>query len=345
MMVLETQTSVPVGPRGCREQWSHVKQGRRPLTACSLCPFGTELVSVFVFFSDVSELLTSRNWVLCIFLDTGNLLKGKAAAPGGSRWRVAGAEGGPSRHRWEEGRCVGSSWRRERLLLRRAGEAFQQQRSQPCLTAVPSSLPRQPAHLPDTKSVGYHAPGFECPRPPSSAMCFWLGSWLPARLGVPGRVALAACSPLLTAWGWGGGMWGTTPGSSVSCAEATSFARRAGSLGVSSPMLRSSSTEARCPQGAGGKCSGRQVPSGGRDSRRLVRVGAGPVAGVSTAWGMHGCLVLAGTHLSVLSRDARAGERNLHISSMYIIFRRGRGESLGPLITFILLPLDCWLCM
>lgn len=70
---------------GVGSEWSHVKQGRHPLTACSLCPFGTELVSVFVFFSDVSELLTSRNWVLCIFLDTGNLLKGKAAAPGGSR--------------------------------------------------------------------------------------------------------------------------------------------------------------------------------------------------------------------------------------------------------------------
>lgn len=36
---------------------------------------------------------------------------------------------------------------------------------------------------------------------------------------------------------------------------------------------------------------------------------------------------LAGTHRSVLSEDARAGERDLHISSMYIIFRRGkRGE-------------------
>lgn len=63
------------------------------------------------------------------------------------------------------------------------------------------------------------------------------------------------------------------------------------------------------------------------------------------ALGSRGHTELPGSHVSVLSRNARAGERNLHISSMYIIFRRGRGESLGPLITFILLPLDCWLCM
>lgn len=50
------------------------------------------------------------------------------------------------------------------------------------------------------------------------------------------------------------------------------------------------------------------------------------VAGVTTVWRTYRCSALAGT-LSVLSRDARAGERNLHISSMYIIFRRGRGES------------------
>lgn len=61
--------------------------------------------------------------------------------------------------------------------------------------------------------------------------------------------------------------------------------------------------------------------------------------------GPRGHSELSRSRLSVLSGSARAGERNLHISSMYIIFRRGRGESLGPLITFILLPLDCWLCM
>lgn len=46
---------------------------------------------------------------MCIFLDTGNLLKGKTAAPGGSRWSVAGAEGSPGRCGWEV-RCVGGGW-------------------------------------------------------------------------------------------------------------------------------------------------------------------------------------------------------------------------------------------
>lgn len=61
MVVLRLKTSVSLSPMG--SPWS--KQASA--TACTSCPFGTELVSVFVSFSNVSELLTSRNWVLCIF--------------------------------------------------------------------------------------------------------------------------------------------------------------------------------------------------------------------------------------------------------------------------------------
>lgn len=82
-----------------------------------------------------------------------------------------------------------------------------------------------------------------------------------------------------------------------------------------------------------------------RETHQESRIPAKAGASRSTAGGTRGCSALARTRLSVVSRNARAGERKLHISSMYIIFRRGRGESLGPLITFILLPLDCWLCM
>lgn len=84
---------------------------------------------------------------------------------------------------------------------------------------------------------------------------------------------------------------------------------------------------------AEGNTSGVKDPSQGRGQRQ------------STAGGTKGCSAVARSHLSVVRRNARAGESKLHISSMYIIFRRGRGENLGPLITFILLPLDCWLCM
>lgn len=83
-------------------------------------------------------------------------------------------------------------------------------------------------------------------------------------------------------------------------------------------------------------CGPQALPKG------AVAAVAVPIRG---ALGSRGHAELSGSHVSVLSGSARAGERNLHISSMYIIFRRGRGESLGPLITFILLPLDCWLCM
>lgn len=93
-------------------------------------------------------------------------------------------------------------------------------------TALPACSP--PRHL----NVSDTAPGFECPLSPSGAMCSWLGSWLPARLGVLGRAALAARSPFLTARG--GGTWGATHGSGISCAETMSgrFAQRRGEASV-----------------------------------------------------------------------------------------------------------------
>lgn len=66
---------------------------------------------------------------------------------------------------------------------------------------------------------------------------------------------------------------------------------------------------------AEGNTSGVKDPSQGRGQRR------------STAGGTKGCSALARSHLSVV-RNARAGESKLHISSMYIIFRRGRGRVL-----------------
>lgn len=67
-------------------------------------------------------------------------------------------------------------------------------------------------------------------RPPVPCALTGLGSWLPARLGLPGRVALAARSPFLAARGPGGGTRGATRGSGISYAEAVSgrFAQRRG---------------------------------------------------------------------------------------------------------------------
>lgn len=182
---------------------------------------------------------------------------------------------------------------REQLSLQQAGEALQQWHSRPCLIVVTvhcsaSLLASETPNASDTAS------GFERPLPPSGATCSQLGSWLPARLGVPMRVALAVRSPFLTAWGRGGGTWrGATGGSGLSCAEAVSgkFAqRRGGSLSVSSPVLRSSTTEVCCPRGGGrGECPAvlsRRL--GQREMQRESRCPAAAVGGCQGGgWGDH----------------------------------------------------------
>lgn len=114
VVVLRPKPAVPVGPVSVESEWSHVKQARRPLPACSVCPFGTELVSVFVFFSDVSELLTSRNWVLCIFFfffkDTGNLFKSRSSSTGRLEVERGWSRGRPQSMCRDEGRALVLAW-------------------------------------------------------------------------------------------------------------------------------------------------------------------------------------------------------------------------------------------
>lgn len=227
------------------------------------------------------------------------------------------------------------------LSLRGAMEALLQWCSQPCTSVVLSSLSHQPARPQDTDHAGHRA-SLLLSLPPSSTVCSQLGPGCPLAKG-PGEGGCPLPLPHCP------GTWGATHGSSESCAGALSERFAHGkNLGVSSPMLPPFPSKVCCPrvtvnggppQGpvlqaqAEGNTSGVKNPSQGRGQHW------------SAAGGTKGCSALDRSRLSVVRRNVRAGESKLHISSMYIIFRRGRGESLGPLITLILLPLDCWLCM
>lgn len=114
---------------------------------------------------------------------------------------------------------------REQLSLPRAGEAFRQRRSRPCLTMVPSSPPRQPARLPDTQRVRYHAwlRTFS-----ATPWCHVLSAGVLAagQAGGPGERGPGCPLPLPHCPGVGRDAQGAT----LCCAEALSgrFARRGG---------------------------------------------------------------------------------------------------------------------
>lgn len=158
------------------------------------------------------------------FLDTGNLLKSKAAAPGSSRWSMAGAEDGRRSDMLagsRQGTALPPMGRRSfsvaaLLALLNCGAKF---------TAPPACSPR------DTDRVGYRA-------------------WLCVPIHPPAPCALAG----LLAAGYAGGVpgkrdvVGVTCSSSISCAEAVSrFAQRRGEPWCEQPRTALLPLETCCP--------------------------------------------------------------------------------------------------